>query len=455
MASSRPTFASRTASSSPSSGLELRQVDDAVHAGRHLRADRRRDPLRRRGGQRGRGARPECRHRLPVLRALSKHDGAGQHPLSAAASRTSARHEAARRAEAMAALVQVSDLLDRASVADVGRRSNSGSRSPAPWSRQPAFFFSTSRCPISTRASASPCAARSAACSGASASPPSSSPTTRSRRRRWPTASSACSRPDRADRHRRHALPPSRTACSSPGSSARRPSTSSPAKAANGGLRVGEVSLPFGNARPGKITLGVRPEAVRLGDTGHAAKIGTTSSRTAARPSTTSPRPSARPGAGGRHRRPASGLATRSGSTSSGRSVFDGEGRRLGDTTAPLPHEPQGPATQVAHGAAAAGRPGLPPPQISSPASMRGRRSRSTSCSPPTVDFVCLHDLTLDAETTGTGPVASAHARRPRRAFASAGLTALCSMTRRCSSTKWSPPLPVITVPTAAWCSST
>jgi inositol-phosphate transport system ATP-binding protein len=43
---------------------------------------------------------------------------------------------------------------------------------------------------------------------------------------------------------------------------------------ANGGVRVGEVNLPFAGARPGKITLGIRPEAVRLGDAGHAAKIG-------------------------------------------------------------------------------------------------------------------------------------------------------------------------------------
>ena len=45
-------------------------------------------------------------------------------------------------------------------------------------------------------------------------------------------------------------------------------------EAANGGVRVGEVNLPFEGARPGKITLGIRPEAVRLGNAGHAAKIG-------------------------------------------------------------------------------------------------------------------------------------------------------------------------------------
>jgi inositol-phosphate transport system ATP-binding protein len=44
-------------------------------------------------------------------------------------------------------------------------------------------------------------------------------------------------------------------------------------EAANGGLRVGEVSVPFGGAAPGKVTLGIRPEAVRLGEAGHAARI--------------------------------------------------------------------------------------------------------------------------------------------------------------------------------------
>lgn len=44
-------------------------------------------------------------------------------------------------------------------------------------------------------------------------------------------------------------------------------------EAANGGVRVGEVSLPFEGATPGSITLGIRPEAIRLGDAGHAARI--------------------------------------------------------------------------------------------------------------------------------------------------------------------------------------
>ena len=64
--------------------VRLRQVDDPVHARRHLRAERRRHPVRRRACQRGRGARPQRRHRVPVLRALSAHDRARQHPVPAA-----------------------------------------------------------------------------------------------------------------------------------------------------------------------------------------------------------------------------------------------------------------------------------------------------------------------------------------------------------------------------------
>jgi inositol-phosphate transport system ATP-binding protein len=46
-----------------------------------------------------------------------------------------------------------------------------------------------------------------------------------------------------------------------------------PGEAANGGIRIGEVIVPFDRASPGKVTLGVRPEAVRLGEAGHAARI--------------------------------------------------------------------------------------------------------------------------------------------------------------------------------------
>jgi inositol-phosphate transport system ATP-binding protein len=46
-----------------------------------------------------------------------------------------------------------------------------------------------------------------------------------------------------------------------------------PGTAANGGLRVGEVDVPFAGAAPGKVTLGIRPEAVNLGDAGHAARV--------------------------------------------------------------------------------------------------------------------------------------------------------------------------------------
>jgi inositol-phosphate transport system ATP-binding protein len=44
-------------------------------------------------------------------------------------------------------------------------------------------------------------------------------------------------------------------------------------EAENGSVQVGGMSLPFEGASPGRITLGIRPEAVHLGATGHMAKI--------------------------------------------------------------------------------------------------------------------------------------------------------------------------------------
>jgi inositol-phosphate transport system ATP-binding protein len=43
--------------------------------------------------------------------------------------------------------------------------------------------------------------------------------------------------------------------------------------AAKDRLRVGEVTIPFDSAEPGKVTLGIRPEAIRLGEAGHGARI--------------------------------------------------------------------------------------------------------------------------------------------------------------------------------------
>ena len=68
-----------------------------VHARRHLPAERRRAPVRRPRRERGRGQGPQRRHRLPVLRALSAHDRARQHPFSAALQEDAARGGAAPR----------------------------------------------------------------------------------------------------------------------------------------------------------------------------------------------------------------------------------------------------------------------------------------------------------------------------------------------------------------------
>jgi len=60
----------------------MRQIDDVVHAGRHLRADRRRFEIRRPHRQPGRGQGPQRRNRLPVLCPLSPYDRPRQHPVS-------------------------------------------------------------------------------------------------------------------------------------------------------------------------------------------------------------------------------------------------------------------------------------------------------------------------------------------------------------------------------------
>ena len=113
-----------------------------------------------------------------------------QHPLPAALQEAAARGRG-RKAERDRRAGAGRGAARRGSRRRCRAASSSASRSPARWSRSRSFFSSTSRSPISTHRCASPCAARSAACSASSASPPSSSPTTRSRRRRWPTASSA------------------------------------------------------------------------------------------------------------------------------------------------------------------------------------------------------------------------------------------------------------------------
>ena len=179
-------------------------------------AERRRHPVRRRAGQRGRGARPQRRHRLPVLRALSAHDRAREHRCSRCASRTSngARPSAAR---ARSPRWCRSTSCSTGGRASCPAASSSASRSPARWSRSRSCCCSTSRCRIST---------------------PSLRLTMRSEIRRLQRELGVTTilvthdqieattmadrvvcmntRPDRAGRHRRRSLPAARTACSSP-----------------------------------------------------------------------------------------------------------------------------------------------------------------------------------------------------------------------------------------------
>ena len=144
----------------------LRQVDAAAPhrraRGHHLGHAR----DRRRGGQRPAAVQARHRHGLPVLRALSAHDGLRQHGL---------RHEARRRRQGR----------DRQARARGGRHAadhalsrppaQAALRRPAPArrhrprhrARPAASSCSTSRCPISTRRCASRPASRSPSCTSA------------------------------------------------------------------------------------------------------------------------------------------------------------------------------------------------------------------------------------------------------------------------------------------------
>jgi inositol-phosphate transport system ATP-binding protein len=107
-------------------------------------------------------------------------------------------------------------------------------------------------------------------------------------------------------------------------------------EAANGGVRVGTVSLPFGDAGPGKITLGIRPEAVRLGEAGHAARIDDLEPHgreTIYHLDTPfGPLRALEAGAVARFR-----IGDQVRIDVERALVFDGDGRRIGDTTGPLP----------------------------------------------------------------------------------------------------------------------
>ena len=104
---------SRTARSSRCSGLRAAASRRRCSCWRASTAHRRRDHVRRRARQRRRGARPQRRHRVPVLRALSEHDACSRTSCSRCASRRSSAAKAERRAREIAALVRIDALLDR------------------------------------------------------------------------------------------------------------------------------------------------------------------------------------------------------------------------------------------------------------------------------------------------------------------------------------------------------
>ena len=167
----------------------LRQIDHALHARGIYSRPAARSASTARAVNDVEAQRPQRRHRLPVLCALSAHDGAPEHYVPLALQARSTKRGRAPRARSPR-LVRI-DGCSTGGPASFRAASSNGSRSPARWSSSRNCSCSTSRCPTSTPRCASRCAARSGASSAAPASRRSSSPTTRSRRRPWPTGSSA------------------------------------------------------------------------------------------------------------------------------------------------------------------------------------------------------------------------------------------------------------------------
>ena len=128
----------------------------------------RRDHVRRRAGQRRRGARPQCRHRVPVLRALSEHDGAREHHVPAALQddrtgrgRAPRARDRRARAHRRAARPAAQPALRRPAAAR-GARPRAGQAAASAAARRAAVEPRRRRC-------ASRCAPRSAASSASSA----------------------------------------------------------------------------------------------------------------------------------------------------------------------------------------------------------------------------------------------------------------------------------------------
>ena len=171
-------------------------------------------------------------------------------------------------------------------------------------------------------------------------------------------------------------------------------------------LRVGEVELPFEKAGAGRITLGVRPESVQLGKPGMNARVEDIEphGRETIYHLTTPL---------GTLRALQAGTAElRVGDETQIRIdralIFDATGRRVGHTTR-------------VHACMMQMRPRLKWHKLKrkrsdAPFLRQNLAAGLTAGAALEVDlvvtadghFLCLHDLTLDAETTGTGPVAAA-----------------------------------------------
>ena len=141
----------------------------------------RRDSHRRPAHQRPSPFQTRHRDGVPVLRALSQHDGGAEHGL---------RHGDARRAESAARQGGGGGGQDAADRAPAGRGARASfpaaSASASPWAARWCAIrncsCSTSRSPISTPSCASTCASRSSVCISRPGRQSSTSPTTRSRR---------------------------------------------------------------------------------------------------------------------------------------------------------------------------------------------------------------------------------------------------------------------------------
>ena len=150
-------------------------------------------------------------------------------------------------------------------------------------------------------------------------------------------------------------------------------------EAAGATLRVGEVSLPLDKEASGRVTLGVRPESVRLGERGFAARIedlephGRETIYHLADAARAAPGARSRFGGALPRRRSGQGRDRADAALRRRRPPHrrdDGDARRMSLQ----------PATpQVAQAAAKAKRPALSPRRISPPASPPARRSRWTS----------------------------------------------------------------------------